>query len=181
MTSIEHTYLSKCKELVHRIESTLGSAGEDKRLSVEVDHVASEWGVLGISLWFKRQLEVTPYPYLPRVLRRFAPFVRQRRVPGIALSHELVHDTRLWTECITAGRLVRVYERNRHRVKLEWMETAPLLWINYDTVSETGNRFLDALLSKLTDLDRLIHHHHRHHQCEKQRPYSDDGNGNESG
>lgn len=158
MTSTEHTYLSKCKELIHRVESALGSADKDKELSDEVDRVASEWGVLGVSLWFKRQLEITPYPYLPRILRRFTPFVRQRRVPGVALSHELVHDARMWAECIAAGRLVRIYEQNRHRVKLEWMESVPLLWISYDIGSQTGNRFLDALLSKLTDFDRSTHH-----------------------
>lgn len=171
MTDIEHTYLSKCKELIHRVESTLGSADKDRGLGDEVDQIASEWGVLGTSLWFKRQLEITPYPYLPRILRRFAPFVRQRRVPGVALLHELLHDVRLWSECVAAGRLVRIYEKNRHRVKLEWMETAPLLWTSYDLVSETGNRFLDVLLSKLTELDLSVNNNHRHcqHQCKYQR------------
>lgn len=176
MTSIEHTYLSKCKELIHRVESTLGSKEEDARLAAEVDHIALEWGVLGTSLWFKRQLELTPYPYLPRILRRFVPFVRQRRVPGVALFHELLHDARIWSECIAAGRLLRVYEKNRHRVKLEWMETEPLLWLSYDLVSETGNRFLDVLLSKLTDTDRLIHSY----PC-KHRFSQEDENEGESG
>jgi len=149
----EYTYLCRCKEVIRRVDLALLDAVVETKLGEEVEQMAREWGVMGMSIWFKHQWQATPMPYLGRILRRFLPFVRHRREPGVGLCHELTYDKNLWSECVSAGRLLRLYEANRHRVKLEWMESGPLLWLSYDQVSETGNRFLDALLSKLTEID----------------------------
>lgn len=161
MTSKQYTYLVRCKDVVYRVARLDQGNSETsyRRLSDELEQMNREWGVAGVSIWFKHQWQSTPMPYLGRILRRFAPFVRQQREPGVGLCHELIYDAKLWSECLVAGRLLRLYEANRHRVKLEWMEAGPLLWLSYDTVSETGNRFLDALLFKLTELDQCTHPH----------------------
>lgn len=148
------TYLWICTDIVKRVDTVHNNCDVETRLEREFQDVKAEFGILGISVWFKQQWENTPMPNLNRIMRRFNPFLRARREMSQGLRHETLHDVGLWEPCVTAGRLLRIYEKHRHEVKLVWMEKSPLLWISYDEPTITNNRFLDVLLSRFQTLVR---------------------------